>query len=123
MLFKKYTVYENKLSDALKIIALLGFQCILGYYTFLMMNFIALIYTKYFSISVYFITLFNISYVIYCYKFTYLTLRNRYPNRINTIKISFLIFYILSLLSYTFVSGSYSPFFLIGIKTAQNYVA
>ena len=34
MLFKKYTVYENKLSDALKIIALLGFQCILGYYTF-----------------------------------------------------------------------------------------
>ena len=117
MLFKKYTVYENKLSDALKIIALLGF------YTFLMMNFIALYYTKYFSISVYFITLFNISYVIYCYKFTYLTLRNRYPNRINTIKISFLIFYILSLLSYTFVSGSYSPFFLIGIKTAQNYVA
>lgn len=122
MFLKKITIYENKLSDALKIMILLGVQCILGYCTFLLMNFVAQHYTKYFPIFAYFTTLINIIYVIYCYKFAYVTLKNKFPNRINIIKTSFLLFYIFSLLSYTIVSGSYSPFFLIGIKTAQNHI-
>lgn len=105
-----------------KITVLLVFQCVLGYFTFLAINFTSQHYTKYFDIASYFITLINVSYVIYCYKSIYLILTDRAPNYLYIVKISFIVFYICSLLSYTIVSGSYSPFFLVGIKIAQGQI-
>mgnify|MGYP000438658970 CR=1 FL=1 len=103
-----------------KIVILLIIQVVFGYYTLLLANFTALNYVKYFPIIFYFITLFGICYVIYCYRAIYIILTNKIPNHIRLVNIGLIIFYISSLISYTFVGGSYSPFFLIGIKLAQS---
>ena len=102
------------------LILLYCFQIILGYFLIKSSYFIAQNYTNIFYLFSYFITLIAISYTIFCYIITYFILKKFFPSHINHIQLGLIIFYILSLISYTFVSGSYSPFFLLGIKIAQN---
>lgn len=112
-------IENEKYLIMLKIIALLCGQVICGYSMFWTINFVAHHYVTYFSIVIYFINLVAICYVIYCYQYVYTMLASKYSASLKNIKIGFFIFYALSLLSYEFVGGSYSPFFLIGIKLAQ----
>ena len=97
-------------------------QVVLGYFLIVSSFFIAQNYENIFHLYSYVITLVCVGYTVYCYFFTYSVLKNFFPNCVRNIRLGLLLFYILSLISYTFVSGSYSPFFLIGIKLAQSQI-
>ena len=97
-------------------------QVVLGYFLIVSSFFIAQNYENIFHLYSYVITLVCVIYTIYCYIFTYSTLKKIFPNYLRLIQLGLLMFYIVSLISYTFVSGSYSPFFLIGIKLAQHHI-
>lgn len=103
-----------------KITFLLILQTFLGYGIIWLSLLIAKDYKGFYPIVSYFMTLLAISYTIYCYFFSYRILKERFMHSIKLIKTGLVVFYLISLLSYTFVSGSYSPFFLIGIKLAQK---
>ena len=97
-------------------------QVVLGYFLIVSSFFIAQNYENIFHLYSYVITLVCVGYTVYCYIFTYSTLKKFFPNYLRLIQLGLLMFYIVSLISYTFVSGSYSPFFLIGIKLAQSQI-
>lgn len=101
---------------------LFSLQVVLGYFLIASSFFIAQNYENIFHLYSYVITLVCVIYTIYCYIFTYSTLKKFFPNYLRLIQLGLLMFYIVSLISYTFVSGSYSPFFLIGIKLAQHHI-
>lgn len=101
---------------------LFSLQVVLGYFLIVSSFFIAQNYENIFHLYSYVITLVCVIYTIYCYIFTYSTLKKIFPNYLRFIQLGLLMFYIVSLISYTFVSGSYSPFFLIGIKLAQSQI-
>ena len=101
---------------------LFSLQVVLGYFLIVSSFFIAQNYENIFHLYSYVITLVCVIYTIYCYIFTYSTLKKFFPNYLRLIQLGLLMFYIVSLISYTFVSGSYSPFFLIGIKLAQHHI-
>ncbi len=101
---------------------LFSLQVVLGYFLVVSSFFIAQNYENIFHLYSYVITLVCVIYTIYCYIFTYSTLKKIFPNYLRLIQLGLLMFYIVSLISYTFVSGSYSPFFLIGIKLAQSQI-
>ena len=97
-------------------------QIILGYFLIKSSYFIAQNYKTIFPIYSYFITLVCVIYTVYCFISVYSTLKKHFPDYIRHIKLVLLLFYIISIISYTLVSGSYSPFFLIGIKLAQHQI-
>lgn len=104
------------------LLLLFGIQTMGGYIWVKSSYFWAQNYVDTFYLFSYFITLIAVSYTISCYILTYNILKNFFPYRIRFIQAGLICFYILSLISYTFVSGSYSPFFLLGIKMAQNQI-
>ena len=109
---------KNTVGIFLLIISLFCVQIFLGYFLIRGAYFIAQNYTNRFDLYSYCITLISISYTVYCYILLYKILQKFFSN-IRGVRIGMFGFYILSLVSYTLVSGSYSPFFLIGIKMAQ----
>lgn len=113
---------KNRNITYIFLMLLFSFQIILGYFFIKSSYFIAQNYIDLFYWYSYVVTFIAISYTIFCYIITYFILKNFFPSHINHIQLGLIIFYILSLISYTFVSGSYSPFFLIGIKLAQNQI-
>ena len=116
----KTRIVKRKSIIYIFLILLYCFQIILGYFLIKSSYFIAQNHANAFYLFSYFVTLIAISYTIYCYILTYNILKKFFSYHIKFIQMGLICFYIISLISYTFVSGSYSPFFLFGIKIAQN---
>lgn len=120
LLLKSYTLW--KFSYIFKIVLLLFLQVILGYFIIIVAYFTVKNNVNIFSLVSYLFTLVAIVYTVYCYYTVYNLLKKEFPHFLKLIKTGLVLFYIVSLISYTFVSGSYSPFFLIGIKLAEIQV-
>lgn len=118
LLLKSYNLW--KFSYIFKIVLLLFLQVILGYFIIIVAYFTVKNNVNIFSLVSYLFTLVAIVYTVYCYYAVYNLLKKEFPHFLKFIKTGLVLFYIASLISYTFVSGSYSPFFFNWHKIGRN---